>query len=85
MVDGPRTGTDPTIPRHVPCARSWPLCHPGVRDAVCGLETGMRLGEIVGLKWPDVNLRSRVIRLSDTKNGTRQGTDENGLVDLHVP
>ena len=36
------------------------------------LETGMRLGEIMGVKWPDVNLRSRVVRLSDTKNGTRR-------------
>ncbi len=32
----------------------------------------MRLGEIVGLRWPYVNLRSRVARLSDTKNGTRR-------------
>jgi integrase len=36
------------------------------------LETGMRLGEIMGLRWPDVNLRSRVARLNDTKNGTRR-------------
>lgn len=33
------------------------------------LETAMRMGEIAGLKWRDVNLKDRVIRLRDTKNG----------------
>jgi Site-specific recombinase XerD len=33
------------------------------------LESAMRMGEIAGLKWSDVNLKSRIVRLRDTKNG----------------
>lgn len=32
------------------------------------IETGMRQSEILNLRVPDVDLRSRVVRLSDTKN-----------------
>ena len=39
---------------------------------IIALETGMRLGEIVSLKWSYVDLDSRVARLTDTKNGTRR-------------
>ena len=39
---------------------------------VTALETGMRLGEIVSLRWSYVDLSSRVARLTDTKNGTRR-------------
>lgn len=36
---------------------------------VCiALETGMRSSEITGLRWHQVDLKKRVIRLSDTKN-----------------
>lgn len=33
-------------------------------------ETGMRAGEIVGLTWDRVDLGNRVVRLTETKNGT---------------
>lgn len=36
------------------------------------LETGMRAGEIVSLKWSDIDLQQCIIRLAITKNG---GTD----------
>ena len=34
------------------------------------LETAMRQGEILKLDWQHINLRSRIARLPDTKNGT---------------
>ena len=37
---------------------------------VIALETGMRLGEIVSLKWSEVDLVTQVARLTDTKIGT---------------
>ena len=44
---------------------------PWLAPIVCiALETGMRLGEIVNLRWSYVDLRIRVVRLTDTKNGT---------------
>lgn len=36
------------------------------------LETGMRSGEIVGLRWPDVRLAERFVILPETKNGDRR-------------
>ncbi len=33
------------------------------------VETSMRLGELVGMKWTDVNLRRRTVQLRNTKNG----------------
>ncbi|MEO5337337.1 MAG: site-specific integrase [Magnetospirillum sp. WYHS-4] len=39
---------------------------------VLAMETGMRLGEIVGLQWENVDFGSRVAALPMTKNGTRR-------------
>ncbi len=36
---------------------------------ICALETGMRRGEILGLRWADVDMRTRTIYLGHTKNG----------------
>lgn len=36
------------------------------------LTTGMRRGELLGLRWPDVDLERRVAVLHDTKNGERR-------------
>lgn len=36
------------------------------------IETAMRSGELIGLEWADVDLKSRVARLHDTKNGDRR-------------
>lgn len=39
---------------------------------VLALETAMRQGEILGLSWEHVNLKSRVAHLPATKNGTKR-------------
>ena len=36
---------------------------------VCSLETGMRRGEILNLRWSDVDMRTQTIYLGETKNG----------------
>lgn len=37
---------------------------------ILAIETGMRRGEILGLRWPDVSHNRRVITLAMTKNGS---------------
>jgi len=37
------------------------------------LSSGMRRGEVLGLRWEDVDLEGRLITLHDTKNGERRG------------
>ena len=39
---------------------------------VLALATGMRQGEQMGLKWPDVNLKEGFLILHETKNGERR-------------
>jgi integrase len=39
---------------------------------ILALSTGMRQGELMGLKWADVDLKSRCIILEKTKNGDRR-------------
>lgn len=39
---------------------------------ILALSTGMRQGELMGLKWPDVNLKDGFIILHETKNGERR-------------
>jgi len=40
---------------------------------ILALATGMRRGEILGLRWPDIDLRRARLTLEDTKNGERRG------------
>lgn len=40
--------------------------------AVLALSSGMRQGELMNLKWPDVNLKDGFIILHETKNGERR-------------
>ncbi|MBA1280424.1 site-specific integrase [Stutzerimonas stutzeri] len=49
--------------------------HPNIElysIVVIALETAMRQGEILNLHWENINLKSRVAQLPDTKNGTRR-------------
>lgn len=39
---------------------------------ILALETAMRQGEILNLRWENINLKTRVAHLPDTKNGTRR-------------
>lgn len=39
---------------------------------VLALETAMRQGEILNLRWEHVNLKTRIAHLPDTKNGTQR-------------
>lgn len=39
---------------------------------VLALETAMRQGEILKLRWEHINLRSRICHLPETKNGTKR-------------
>ena len=40
--------------------------------SILALSTGMRQGELMGLKWADVNLKDGFIILHETKNGERR-------------
>ncbi len=51
-------------------ARLLPNCNDYLkRIVVAALHTGMRKGEILKLKWKDINIEHRYISLYDTKNG----------------
>jgi integrase len=43
------------------------------------LSTGMRQGELMGLKWQDVNLKDGFVILHETKNGERRRVPLSGL------
>ena len=47
---------------------------------ITALNTGMRKGEILGLKWKDIAFRQRVIVLLDTKNNERREVPINKLL-----
>jgi len=36
---------------------------------IVALHTGMRRGEVLGLRWEDIDLQQRTIRVADSKNG----------------
>jgi integrase len=46
---------------------------------VLALASGMRQGELMGLKWPDVDLKSGFLILHETKNGDRRRVPLSGL------
>ena len=53
-----------------------PLLYPCV---ILALSSGMRQGELMGLKWPDVNLKDGYLILHETKNGDRRRVPLSGL------
>ncbi len=44
------------------------------------INTGMRRGEILGLKWHDLDFQRNIIHLYDTKNGQKRDIDMNDQV-----
>ena len=46
---------------------------------ILAMSTGMRKGELMGLKWGDVNLKDRFLILHKTKNGTKRRVPLSGL------
>jgi integrase len=49
-------------------------------DAIVALNTGMRLGEIFGLRWSQVDLASACIRMERTKSGRIRYVDMNEVL-----
>lgn len=48
-------------------------CHGHIKGIVIvALNTGMRKGEILGLKWRDVDIKRNILYLHDTKNGEKR-------------
>ncbi len=47
---------------------------------VVALNTGMRKGEILGLKWRDIDIKRNIIHLYDTKNGEKREVPMNEVV-----
>lgn len=47
---------------------------------IVALNTGMRKGEILGLKWRDIDIQRKTIHLSDTKNGEERYVPMNDAV-----
>lgn len=59
------------------CKRLINACDKHLRPiVVCALNTGMRKGEILDLKWDTVDLRHGFILLEQTKNGERRDTHQ---------
>jgi integrase len=47
---------------------------------IVALHTGMRKGEILGLKWHDIDIKRNIIHLYDTKNGEKREVPMNEIV-----
>ncbi|GAI35868.1 unnamed protein product, partial [marine sediment metagenome] len=53
--------------------RLYEACSEHLKPIVAvALNSGMRKGEILNLKWPDVNLRTRVISILNSKNDEKR-------------
>jgi integrase len=57
-------------------ASTHPWLYPVV---ILAVSTGMRRGEILSLRWPQVDLKARRILLHDTKNGSSRSVPLRGL------
>lgn len=56
-------------------------CSPHLKPIVItALNTGMRMGEILGLKWEQIDLRNGLIFLTKTKNGKPRGVPINATL-----
>lgn len=51
---------------------------------IVALHTGMRKGEILGLKWHDIDIKRNIIHLLDTKNGEKREVPMNEVVQKAV-
>jgi integrase len=51
---------------------------------VIAFHSGCRLGEILNMKWPDVDWKNRVIRLPKTKNGKKRNLPFWGGIEEHI-
>jgi len=51
---------------------------------VVALCTGMRLGEILGLKWHDIDFQRGIIHLLNTKNGEKREIPMNNMVKINL-
>lgn len=47
---------------------------------IVALHTGMRKGEILRLKWHDIDIKRNIIHLYNTKNGEKREVPMNELV-----
>lgn len=47
---------------------------------IVALHTGMRKGEILGLKWHDIDIKRNIIHLLNTKNGEKREVPMNDVV-----
>ncbi|MFC1591971.1 tyrosine-type recombinase/integrase [Thermodesulfobacteriota bacterium] len=59
------------------CLRQYPEHYPFF---LCAFRTGMRLGELLGLHWADIDWHGQFIRLERTFKGGRLGSPKNGKV-----
>lgn len=60
-------------------SRLLPACPPWVREIVTiALHTGMRMGEILSLKWDTVDLFRRTVAILHSKNGDKRTIPLNG-------
>lgn len=59
------------------------VCRPYMRDIVTfAINTGLRRGEILGLKWEDVDLERNIIHVRNTKNGEDRKLPINSTVQV---